>query len=941
MPTIMNRICKLVPNLSKQRSLIEQIQTDLYREDQGTTIHFPLDFFEIHNYLFPVSHNEEDTRVVKYYFENLNHKMVLLPPSAWEMIQHLRRQSMWLQQINHPSAQFIDEFLNSQELREFCEKLETVASPDQIELAYNKMGKYKKIINFLREGAVKTILEEPAQLFVDSLDTGRLVEVEAIVGDNVWQELDDNVFNQALNAFEEKRPAIEKNIPNRTDSLNLAMTLALNNLHYTTRSGGEFFVIVTHSSVTQSIYSTIQWQNDPLYPNGTCLNRNHRYCAYHAYFDKCPDPKQAVKKYLNELVEIDALQEQFETLFQRYGREYLEKLLTSDGGVRKELERIYAELEQMQNQLAIVTEATQLEHEEWSWGDIGDLLDKVKSKQQIKDILREHIKAANNAIKAVFERVEPMVSSPSIRIIDRGFEKVISFIKTPSDIMLPPEDEEHLILKAFFKKQSGDRPFDLNREYTLCVEAEWRRPKNIAGPNDFTFEVIVEAQDMDISSSAIDKLVALPNSKPTRREFKVTPRSIGTQKIRIGFNYRLNRICQIELEARVIGNEEPPYIDLYESTVHEKLQIHRPTSIEKVTVQITINPSKGGYEGYIHRDGSYSPMTISVTPHDAHDLNTQLQQAAARLSLCITGNGTVSEEFDTALQELAEEGKHAYNLLFDKKTQTFLSGALQDKHAKPIIQITSDDLVLPWDLLFDQDPRAPSVGQFWGMRYIIWRNVTCRHDSSFVSPRIKYSAKPTVGLVTDVSLDAVKNQEIPFFENLVHDGKISLISLRPLDPQKDAIEEFLDFWQTEFCLAHFACHAVTEMGGRSSSYLIVSNDYKIYCNKLIALSLWLNNYPLVILNACHTGAVDTLYSQDLARTFLRCGALGVLATECPMPDFLAPNFTKALYYFLLRGLTLGESLLYARWLLWNMFRNPTGLLYSMYAPEAIRLVEES
>jgi len=92
------------------------------------------------------------------------------------------------------------------------------------------------------------------------------------------------------------------------------------------------------------------------------------------------------------------------------------------------------------------------------------------------------------------------------------------------------------------------------------------------------------------------------------------------------------------------------------------------------------------------------------------------------------------------------------------------------------------------------------------------------------------------------------------------------------------------------------------------------------------------------MNACETGNLNPLYTSYFSADFLKRGARGVVATECAVPDVFAADFAQQLYTHLLAGEQLGESLLATRRYFLEKYHNPSGLLYSMYAPPSIRLV---
>jgi len=78
-------------------------------------------------------------------------------------------------------------------------------------------------------------------------------------------------------------------------------------------------------------------------------------------------------------------------------------------------------------------------------------------------------------------------------------------------------------------------------------------------------------------------------------------------------------------------------------------------------------------------------------------------------------------------------------------------------------------------------------------------------------------------------------------------------------------------------------------------------------------------------------------SSPLYSSIAGCGA--VVATECAVPDAFAAEFAEQLYTHLLAGEQLGESLLATRRYFLEKYHNPSGLLYSMYAPPSIRLAQ--
>jgi CHAT domain-containing protein len=140
-------------------------------------------------------------------------------------------------------------------------------------------------------------------------------------------------------------------------------------------------------------------------------------------------------------------------------------------------------------------------------------------------------------------------------------------------------------------------------------------------------------------------------------------------------------------------------------------------------------------------------------------------------------------------------------------------------------------------------------------------------------------------------------------------------------------------------LAHLACEAIYERDFPDGSRLLVSDEFPVSLQDMAIHDIFIHSHPLVILNACRTGNINPRHTAHFAGAFLRYGARGVVATECMVPDDFAADFAEQLYRHLLRGESLGESMLAARRFFLGQ-GNPSGLLYSMYAAPSIRLVRQ-
>jgi len=361
-----------------------------------------------------------------------------------------------------------------------------------------------------------------------------------------------------------------------------------------------------------------------------------------------------------------------------------------------------------------------------------------------------------------------------------------------------------------------------------------------------------------------------------------------------------------------------------------------------VDVQLRIRREIIRYSLDILAMGSCQTATIEMRPLDLVVLNMQLKEAMEAIaSENMEDQELTSREAQERLHRLALVGNFAYKRVFSDDGALATIQKLFSLRSAILVEITSEDFFLPWELLYPLSPdESLSYEHFWGMNHIISRIIAQPRPGAFAPPVIGVAQRPKVGLCVYGGLPSVVAREMPFLEKLHRDGKIVLFKLRALDPEKkwDELKAFRNFWYNALDLAHFACHAFYKDESPDSSYILLSDEFPITLMDMEVYSLSISGHPLIIMNACETGNLNPLYTSHFASAFLRYGARGVVATECAVPDAFAADFVEQLYAHLLAGKPLGEGLLATRRYFLEKHHNPSGLLYSMYAPPSIRLV---
>lgn len=359
---------------------------------------------------------------------------------------------------------------------------------------------------------------------------------------------------------------------------------------------------------------------------------------------------------------------------------------------------------------------------------------------------------------------------------------------------------------------------------------------------------------------------------------------------------------------------------------------------QNIYIHIDIRRSNGRYKMFLKCEeanvgGDDTEYSVDMTPEDLYALNQSMSAVFRKLAF----SETYQEQ---RIKDLAEVGYYAFNRIFysnEKGKELFLK--LLSAFNAATIEITTKDFFLPWELLYMKRlENEISPENFLGANHIISRFIKLK--DTFISPYID-RPKPNIGLLTDSGLEYVQMKEIPFFEDLGSKERITLLKLRLLDPadRQKGIRDFEYFLtNNQLDMAHFACHAIGNQKDHELSYMKLSEGFKITMRDLIMLGGFrLGDNPIVILNACNTGVIDSMHASSFAKFFHEFGARGVIATDCEVPDRFAAEFTERFYLEFIGGASLGEALFNTRRYFIEKFSNLTVLIYSMYATPIIRI----
>lgn len=366
----------------------------------------------------------------------------------------------------------------------------------------------------------------------------------------------------------------------------------------------------------------------------------------------------------------------------------------------------------------------------------------------------------------------------------------------------------------------------------------------------------------------------------------------------------------------------------------------KPNSLPR-EIRMMIRPNDNRYTCNI--DG-LAQFPINLSLEDVKKLNQKIKKALNEMSNEFIDNVRLGQtESINALKALATQGAIAAEKIFGQNWERVRKRFRNNSII--VLHVDAKDFVVPWELLYENFQLGKlERNSFWGYKYIIERTFPPKTDrDSFFDSTILVKNLPRLGLVADATLKHVADTEIPMFNQLKKDKAIYLIKLRNLDSQNRDNEiggQLLRFLDGSLHVLHFACHAEPAVVGESESEfcLILPGEFKFCPDDFIAYGVKMSHAPLVVLNACDTDIRDPSQTFSLVESLHEHGARGVVATESEVPDFFASEFAKQFYTRFLSGEILGLAILGARkYFAKKPFRNPLGLLYSMYADYDLKI----
>ncbi len=452
----------------------------------------------------------------------------------------------------------------------------------------------------------------------------------------------------------------------------------------------------------------------------------------------------------------------------------------------------------------------------------------------------------------------------------------------------------------------------------------------------------VSPADFAVTGAAVKPLEVLPDRDSEPVVFYVTAQSAGVKTLRLDFR-----------QAGMVVGSVPLTIDVSASPVVEAPAQEVPASVTlsvatvkpaDLDLRVTVTPRDGGIAlGYtLHSPNNAAPYWYQrfsdvflpgYAPAQAYQ--SRLRDTLETLQAGRDGGAAL-----TAAQvevRLAALGNEMWESLLPEDLRRAL---LQSWRRVQTLQITSDEPLIPWEMLHPYDASNPEqiVDEYLGEHFRLTRWLAGDGGGA--------------GEIVVRRLACIEAGAVPGFKSLPHAPAERQLLLdlaqrhgasatNPSPPTVAAVEALLD--DGGFGLWHFVGHGSNDPAAPNEAPLVLPDGQlrprDIFGARLDRIH---RAQPLVFLSACRVGAGGWAFAglggwADRWVGKARCGAF--VAPQWAVDDALAEAFARRFYTEVEAGQTLGE----AAWLARRAVRalrpdDPTWLAYSVYAHPNARVV---
>lgn len=437
-----------------------------------------------------------------------------------------------------------------------------------------------------------------------------------------------------------------------------------------------------------------------------------------------------------------------------------------------------------------------------------------------------------------------------------------------------------------------------------------------------TVDVLVSAQDFEISGDALRPLFVPVQGDSDPILFHLVPQSVGDKKVKVEFFQDSRYIGGVTANTTVVTPEEMDGASRVQT--EGALGFERGAAPPDLTLLITESVSNGDQMRYTFR--LHSPANGLYYYLVGEEL--RFSGAPSRwMEGLYQELGTLGAEASPAdIEEtLSTIGADLYEKLFPRELKEIWTERIKDKVKS--IMIISDEPWIPWEIVkpfYETDTGEIQEDDFLCGKYMLTRWIAGPPPPS----QIRIGQGALIAPVVD---------ELPNVEREVSFLKSSLGVVKDIEPRLLEVRNLLK--TGGYQLIHFACHGSFDPEEHEQSVVYLQDGDKLKSRDIAgARRNFGRDRPFVFLNACQTARADfsLVGIGSWADKFVNARAGGFLGSSWEVDDELAYRFSRAFYSGLLEGKTLGEAMLGAR-LEARKELDPTWLAYTLYADPLARV----
>lgn len=315
-----------------------------------------------------------------------------------------------------------------------------------------------------------------------------------------------------------------------------------------------------------------------------------------------------------------------------------------------------------------------------------------------------------------------------------------------------------------------------------------------------------------------------------------------------------------------------------------------------------------------------------------------------------------------ALLRLAKRGWFLFNEIFYGNKAGPDAAALGDillqsttTQTELKIQVTSQDFLLPWGMLYMAEEAPFSYEEvdptrFLGFSHIVEQIPLNQHPDGGsevipVEPQLLVNLVLNDGIDREFGIDAAQAMQA-YWAALVQQegGKITLDARFNRDEFLSALRKPEAIGQILYLLCHGETEGVDVRGNPLDSALTLSGNTRVTLEDLKMYAPEKNPFkhaPLVFINACESAELTPLFYAGFMPYFMSKGARGVIGTECKVPARFAAHWAQRFFEEFVKGdKCVGEIFLKLRREYLQQYNNVLGLIYALYCDGDVRLASK-